>query len=280
MAEVTLDQVRGTYKARDSWWTVLLVDPLAGRLVRLLAGRTWLTPTRLTVAAFGLGVAAAGAFLRAGPAWLVAGAVLYYVSFAVDCVDGKIARLREERSVVGSWLDFVLDRIRVVLCTLALFAGQFLATGREVFLFAALVVVFLSLFGYVNGAEIDKARRLMDAHGAAAPAPGRHRGEVALPAVVAGVRDALHRRRIRMNLVSGIEFEMALFVVAPLLAAGLGPGAIVGVVVVAGALLVGFELALMARFWVAAHAFDHLAARSPAPAQRPRAESDGTRISR
>ena len=177
--------------------------------------------------------------------------MLYYASFAVDCVDGKIARLREERSVVGSWLDFVLDRIRVVLCTLALFAGQFLATGREVFLFAALVVVFLSLFGYVNGAEIDKARRLMDAHGAAAPAPGRHRGEVALPAAVAGVRDALHRRRIRMNLVSGIEFEMAVLVVAPLVAALTGPYAVVWVTVAAAAPLVLFELSLIARFWLA-----------------------------
>jgi phosphatidylglycerophosphate synthase len=277
VAGVTLDQVRSTYKARDSWWTVLLVDPLAARLVRLIVGRTWLTPTRLTVIAFALGLVAAAAFLAAGPAWLVAGAVLYYASFTIDCVDGKVARLRDETSVVGSWLDFLLDRIRVVVATGALFGGQFLATENPAFLVAAAVVVLLSLFGYLNGAEVDKARQQMTRPDAGQEASGdveAREQETTSPGTAARLRAALHRRRIRMNLVSGVEFDMALFVLAPLLVAALGAGALIGVVVVVGALLAVFELALIARFWLAARAFDRQRQQSSVPAQRDLARLD------
>ena len=276
VAGVTLEQVRGTYKKRDSWWTVLLVDPLAGQLVRLFVGQRWITPTRLTVAAFLLGLGAAAAFLQADPAWLVAGAVLYYVGFTVDCVDGKIARLRGDGTVLGSWLDFVLDRVRVFLVVLALFGGQYLATGNDLFLFTAVAVVFLALIGYLNGAEIDQIRRRMarnDAGGAADGDPGA----AAMPSTLARIRRALHRRRIRMNLVSGVEFEMALFVVAPLVAAAAGPAAILVVVVVAAALLVLFEAALMARFVKQARSYDRRirAVRPPAPRLATPTRTDG-----
>lgn len=254
MGRVSIEQVRGTYKSRDSWWTVLLVDPVAARLVQLTAGLHWLTPTRLTWVAFLLGLAAAGAFLAAGPGWLVAGAILYYVSFTVDCVDGKIARLRRERSMRGSWLDFLLDRLRVMVCTVALFTGQYLATGGTAFLFAATGVVFLTLIGYLNGAETDKVRRRMAALAGTDPAWAAGTG--ALPGFAGRVRAALHRRRIRMNLVSAVELEMALFVVAPLAAAAFGGYATLAVAAVAAALLILFELALVTRFWLAAGAFD------------------------
>lgn len=246
---ISMDQVRATYKARDSWWTVLLVDPVAGRLVRAAAPYRWLSPNRLTGAAFLLGLGAAAAFLAGSGGWLVAGAVLYHLGFVVDCMDGKIARLRGTGSIFGGWLDFVLDRVRVVLCTVALSAGQWRETGADVFLFVAIGVVFLALFGYVNGAATDAARAQL------AQRRGSETDDAALLRDVSGlagrVRETLHRHRIRMNLVSGIEFEMAVLVLAPLLAALTGPYAVVWVTCVAAALLVLFELSLMARFWLA-----------------------------
>lgn len=260
-----MQQVRATYKARDSWWTVLLVDPVAGRLVRIAAGRSWLTPNRLTATAFLLGLVAAAAFLTGSPAWLVVGAVLYHVSFVIDCLDGKLARLDGSGSVFGGWLDFFLDRLRVVVCTVALFAGQFWQTERPVFLFAAIAVVFLALFGYVNGAETDKARAQLPAgptSGGREPA-----AEAALPGAAGRIRAALHRHRIRMNLVSGVEFEMALVVLGPLLVAAAGPSALLWLTAVAGGLLIAFEVALIGRFWLATRRAG--TAPAPAPAHAP-----------
>ena len=46
---LSLDEIRDrTYKDRDAWWTVWLVDPLAARLVRLVAPYRWITPNLLT----------------------------------------------------------------------------------------------------------------------------------------------------------------------------------------------------------------------------------------
>src|SRR4051812_7619286 len=95
----SLQEIREqTYKVRDAWWTVLLVDPLAARLVRLVAPYRWITPNLLTGLATLLGVASAACFLApnvlaGGRGWLVAGAALFHLSFVVDCMDGKVARL-------------------------------------------------------------------------------------------------------------------------------------------------------------------------------------------
>jgi phosphatidylglycerophosphate synthase len=260
-----LAQVRATFKRRDAWWTVLLVDPLAGRLVRIAAGVGWVTPTRLTVTAFLLGLGAAGAFLAGTPGWLIAGALIYHLGFVIDCMDGKLARLRGTESILGSWLDFVLDRVRVVLCLGALFGGQFQQTGEPLFLGFAIGAVFLALFGYLNGAETGKALARM-AGLAATDLP-----DPAPPGGLGRVRAALHRHRIRVNLVSGVEFEMFLLVVAPLAAAFWRPEGLLWVAAGAAVLLVGFELALMARFWITARSFDRRAANRtplPVPAQR------------
>src|SRR5690606_15055383 len=125
MAEYTLDDVRErTCRPRDSWWTVAFVDPAAVRLVRLAANRTRITPDQLTVAALFFGLGAAACFAMGTPGFLVAGALLYYLCFLLDCMDGKLARLTDRESMFGSWMDYVFDRFRVLVCAVALMGGQ------------------------------------------------------------------------------------------------------------------------------------------------------------
>src|SRR5689334_19578887 len=88
-----------TYKARDAWWTVWLVDPLASRLVWLTSPWPWVTPNRLTLGAFALGGGAAACFLKQSYGWVLAGAVLFHLSFVLDCMDGKTARLNGTGSI-------------------------------------------------------------------------------------------------------------------------------------------------------------------------------------
>lgn len=250
MATFSLDDVRAVCKRRDAWWTVLLVDPLAVRLTRLLAARPSVTPDRITVAAFAFGLAAAGCFLRGTPGWLALGALLYHAGFVLDCCDGKLARLRDLGSPFGAWLDFMLDRVRDAACAVALAFGLYGTTGRAAYLGMGCAILALDMVRYVNGAQIGKARRALRPHSQAAdPAEEAVPIELRPPAVRsrAGdlylrVRSALLRRRIRMHLVSGIEFQMAAFVVGPL------TGLVLPVVAVTGGLLVAFEIALVVRF--------------------------------
>lgn len=237
----TLEEVRSqTYKARDAWWTVFLVDPLAGRLVVFVANRTRITPNQLTWGAFLLGLGSAWCFLLADWRGLVAGAILYHLSFVLDCVDGKIARLKGTGTVLGGWLDYVFDRIRVLTCTLALMWGQFTITGEGAYLVLGVVIVFLDMLRYLDALQVAKVRRQM-----------RRSLEDPLEEVdlqrefktkfswYIGLRDWLRDHRIRTHLVSGIEFQMAVFIVGPL------TGQIISVTIGAAVLMLVFELAIM-----------------------------------
>ena len=146
--KVTLEEIRQrTYKPRDAWWTVLLVDPIAARLVRLVAPYRRITPNVLTVIATIIGLGSAACFAMQSRWWLVAGALLFHVSFIVDCMDGKIARLNGTGSMFGTWLDFMFDRVRVFICALALFGGQYVLAGP-----AQALVVGVPLAGAACGA--------------------------------------------------------------------------------------------------------------------------------
>lgn len=162
MTSFTLAEIRErTYKKRDAWWTVFLVDPLAAPLVKWTANHTNITPNQIT---FGAGVLGAGSvvcFALGSWPWLVAGALLFHLSFVFDCMDGKIARLKGNGSVFGAWVDFIFDRIRFFGCMLALLIGQWAATGEVLYLLLMPVVTFLDLLRYLNGAQVAKTRESM-----------------------------------------------------------------------------------------------------------------------
>jgi phosphatidylglycerophosphate synthase len=279
----TLEEIRfRTYKARDAWWTVFLVDPLAGRLVLRIANRTSITPNQLTWGALVLGLGSAGCFLNSSWQWLVAGAVLYHLSFVLDCMDGKIARLKGTGTVLGGWLDYVFDRVRVLACTLTLMWGQYDATGKELYLLLGIGVVFLDMLRYVDALQVGKVRRQMRGRLEAAveesaaetrPAfledllrqdPELDPDQVRTQTVelidlqqefrqrfswYLRVRDWLRDHRVRTHLVSGIEFQMAVFIVGPLI------NQVAPVTIAAAALLLVFEGAIMYKLWLSSRDF-------------------------
>ena len=155
MAAFTIDDVKAVRKPRDSWWTVFLVDPVACRLTLFIANHTSLTPNGVTRLSILLGLASAACF---GAGWLPAGAALFYLSFLVDCVDGKLARLKGNGTPFGLWLDYVGDRLRVACCAAGLGYGQYAATGDAAYLLMGGAVVVLDLFRYINGPQLKRVR--------------------------------------------------------------------------------------------------------------------------
>jgi phosphatidylglycerophosphate synthase len=327
MSQLSLKAVqRITCKKRDAWWTVFLVDPLATRLLLVLARFRFVTPNGVTWAALVLGLVSAGFFFVGDTVSLIIGALLYHFSFVLDCVDGKLARLKNNGSLFGGWLDYVFDRVRVLCCAVGLMGGAYLRTGEGIFLLAGLVIVFLDSLRYLDALQIYKmragmrskikkavrARRAAEAAAVleAGLATGAQGGsEAAMDAGVvfmedllrdsetegddaeeraeelrAGeppvaekkvidlhtefrtkfpwytrVRTALLERRVRPHLVSGIEFQMFVFIVGPLI------GQLLWTTAVAAALMLAFELVIMYKFWLSTKDFNRVMAElSPA----------------
>jgi archaetidylinositol phosphate synthase len=77
------------------------------------------TPNHLTTVRLGVGVAAAGAFMHGGYAWMNLGALLLVISNFLDHTDGELARLSGRTSRLGHWYDLGSD----ALVTILLFTG-------------------------------------------------------------------------------------------------------------------------------------------------------------
>lgn len=86
------------------------------RIISHLFINTPITPNAVTVLSFL--TALTGALLL--PVSLTLGAVLYWFSFVLDCVDGELARLRFEGSRLGQWLDTIADDGATVMFSVSL----------------------------------------------------------------------------------------------------------------------------------------------------------------
>lgn len=116
-------------KARDAWWTVLVIDPIVVRILPLLANRTKITPNQVTAISFLCGMLAVGFFLAHTPKALLAGAIFAELWFFFDCIDGKLARLLNASSKFGTVLDDVINgKVITILTAFALGYGSWIST--------------------------------------------------------------------------------------------------------------------------------------------------------
>ena len=139
--ETEAERRRAMVKAVDSWWTVLVIDPLAVPMTVWIARHTGLTPNAVTAIANVIGLGAGLAFLG-GMLWL--GALLYQVAFLFDCIDGKLARYKRMSSPVGAFLDWMFDRSMDVYAAVTLAVGGWRQAGDDRLLIAGLM--WLGLF--------------------------------------------------------------------------------------------------------------------------------------
>ncbi len=110
------DIYRSSKKKKDiNWYTEHVARPPAAIVVWALRG-TPLTPNQVTFvsAAVAAGACAMIALLP-GYTWLVVAALLFELSFILDCADGMLARLRRMASPLGHLLDFLMDELKAML---------------------------------------------------------------------------------------------------------------------------------------------------------------------
>jgi hypothetical protein len=107
---------RASKKRKDiNWFTEWVARPPAAVLVYALRS-TRITPNQVTFLSAVVCAAAGAMFaLLDGHLWLIAAALVFELSFVLDCVDGQLARLRKTSSPLGHLLDFLMDEIKAML---------------------------------------------------------------------------------------------------------------------------------------------------------------------
>jgi phosphatidylglycerophosphate synthase len=114
--------------------SALIAKPLAYTPVR---------PNHVTVFAFLLGLLAALSMFQATYGWVVFGALIFVVSWIVDCADGMLARLKLQETRLGAWLDLVLDNIVNVAVFVALTKAVYTQTSNgDLVLYGGGLLVF------------------------------------------------------------------------------------------------------------------------------------------
>src|SRR5688500_20195087 len=107
---------RASKKRRDiNWFTEWVCRPPAALLVYLLRN-TRVTPNQITFLSLVV-CAGAGALFLFGPGHLglILAALVFELSFVLDCAAGQLARLRKMASPLGHLLDFLMDEIKAFL---------------------------------------------------------------------------------------------------------------------------------------------------------------------
>jgi phosphatidylglycerophosphate synthase len=138
-------------KARDYWWTVLFVDPLALPMASFLGRKRWITADQMTWLSFFLGVPIGFAFAT-GERWgLVVGGLLWYLAFLTDCIDGKLARALGTSSPKGKILDEIADGGRRLSGSLGLAVYLWRVEDGATFFLAVAYGLLAFYFGQISG---------------------------------------------------------------------------------------------------------------------------------
>ena len=125
---------RKTRKVPDIFWNAYVCRPIAAVLLASLE-RTRITPNQITLLSLVVTVASAALLVGVpGYAGLVAGIVVFELSYVLDCADGMLARWRGIASETGHLLDFLIDEIKAFVVLAAVAFRLFLESSNPWFL--------------------------------------------------------------------------------------------------------------------------------------------------
>jgi phosphatidylglycerophosphate synthase len=134
---------RSSKKQRDiNWFTEWVARPPAAVVVYALRA-TPITPNQVTfLSAVVAAVACAMFATLPGYGWAVAAALVFELSFVLDCADGQLARLRKIASPLGHLLDFLMDELKAMLLLGAVAVRLWRETGDDQILLVGLAALF------------------------------------------------------------------------------------------------------------------------------------------
>ena len=114
---VDYKSIVNVYKDRN-WWDLLWNLQIAKYVTYLFANYTKITPNQVTVISFIFAVISGLAFYKDD---YIAGALLFQLSYIFDIVDGALARVTNQTSKYGAFLDVFTDWFKAPILIIVLF---------------------------------------------------------------------------------------------------------------------------------------------------------------
>ncbi len=102
-------------------------------------------PNHVSLVNFALGILMALAIAKGGYGWFLLGALLFKLNSILDGVDGELARVRYQMSVVGEWMDTLSDDLSNLLFFVSLSVGAYAMTADPLWVTLGFVTVIPSL---------------------------------------------------------------------------------------------------------------------------------------
>lgn len=143
-------------KPQDSIFSTLFTRRVS-RVLTYAMLRWWpgVSPSQVSAISFVLAVAACGLFLHTSYWWRLMGVVMLQLSFAFDCSDGEVARIKHMSTPFGAWLDSTLDRFKEVLMLGSMTIAWYWHVDARlmVLVVGALAIIGLQLVSFVREAK-------------------------------------------------------------------------------------------------------------------------------
>lgn len=146
-----LERLWATKNPDDEWWSSFVTSPLAILLNWVVVDWAWLSPNLLTLFSLMVALAASALIVIGGETGFLVAAGLIQLSHVLDCMDGQMAKYRNQSSRFGEYFDKVTDQLQVFLWFAAIAYAAYQQEGDVTPVFLAFVgVSFYSLRVYVK----------------------------------------------------------------------------------------------------------------------------------
>ena len=148
-------KLKNAIKKKDGWWASVFSGQIANVFLIFISDIKWITPNWVTTFSL-LTCIIAAAFISVGTAlFLIIGGILVQLVFILDCLDGQLARYREQSSNFGAWYDRVTDRIKDFLIYFSIAFGHYrIYEDWKIWPLGMTSLFFVYLFDYYVNQDI------------------------------------------------------------------------------------------------------------------------------
>jgi len=205
---VTPERVRQVLRPTKPLWILLAIEPIATRLVVVIANRTSITPLFLTLSGFAVSLVAAALFFTGDYVLMAVAALLYQWVFVSDAMDGTLARLKGNGSILALNMDLFLDNWRLFFGVMGLVYGQYRITGSVDFLLWGIAFLTISLVEWQIPRTMAKVHQAYEEYYAPKLGPVDYK--------VLRLQDWLAKRKLKVIWFNIHERETLVLLVGPL----------------------------------------------------------------